>query len=133
MCKICALKQNKEWGNNSKQACTSKKQPDGQNVMSKGKMKVTASQFPIRSIFQCISSVFRWVKSTVQSVHQVFNVSDYISKTYFQMFHLVVFVFFFNVFLVFFMVSVFPHGFDPSSILTILSTLILSLPFSSFI
>ena len=95
MCKICALKQNKEWGNNSKQACTSKKQPDGQNVMSKGKMKVTASQFPIRSIFQCISSVFRWVKSTVQSVHQVFNVSDYISKTYFQMFHLVVFVFFF--------------------------------------
>lgn len=75
---ICTLKQSEGWGNNSKQAFMSKKLPDGQNAMSKDKMEVTASQLPIRSIFQYINSVFSCVKSTVQSVHQVFNVSDYI-------------------------------------------------------
>lgn len=69
MHKICTRKQNNGWETNSKQAFSSKKQPDGQGAMSQGKMEVTASPFPMRSIFQCINSVFSWDQSTVQSVH----------------------------------------------------------------
>lgn len=67
MHEICTLKQNKGWGN--KTGFHFNEQPDEQGVMSKGKMKVTASRFLITSIFQSMNSVFSWVKSTVQSVH----------------------------------------------------------------
>lgn len=59
MLQICTGKQNNGWETNSKQAFY-REEPDGQGAMSTGKMKVTASPFPIRSIFQCIQSVFSW-------------------------------------------------------------------------
>lgn len=65
MHKTCTQKQYDRWESNSKQAFSSEKQPDGQGATSKGKMEVTATPFPTRSVFPCMNSVFSWDQPTV--------------------------------------------------------------------
>lgn len=130
MHKTCTQKQNDRWETNSKQAFSSEKQPDGQGATSKGKMEVTASPFPTRSVFPCRNSVFSWDQSTVQSVHCVFNVSDGYFSFLKVLFGCVCF-FFYNLLGLFHRVCFFLMVLILVTSLIFLSTLILSLLFSS--